>query len=184
MILLLICYIQYNKFYFNKRNKVMNRNLIIFTMVMLAVATRLLPHPPNVAPIAGIALFAGHRFGDKRLAFVIPILCMFISDLFLGFHSTLPFVYIAFIGISFLGVYSKKINNSTILTSSTIFFIVTNFGVWLLGYPNTIAGFISCYTLALPFFINTILGDLFFTHTLNYSFSKIENKYPSLAIES
>ena len=109
---------------------------------------------------------------------------MFISDLFLGFHSTLPFVYIAFIGISFLGVYSKKIHNSTILTSSTIFFIVTNFGVWLLGYPNTIAGFISCYTLALPFFINTILGDLFFTHTLNYSFSKIENKYPSLAIES
>ena len=126
-------------------------------MVMLAVATRLLPHPPNVAPIAGIALFAGHRFGDKRLAFVIPILCMFLSDLFLGFHSTLPFVYIAFIGISFLGVYSKKIHNSTILTSSTIFFIITNFGVWLLGYPNTIAGFISCYTLALPFFINTIL---------------------------
>ena len=104
----------------------MNRNLIIISLVILAVATRLLPHPPNVAPITGIALFAGHRFGDKRLAFVIPILCMFISDLFLGFHSTLPFVYIAFIGISFLGVYSKKIHNSTILTSSTIFFIVTN----------------------------------------------------------
>tara|TARA_Y100000748_G_scaffold129458_1_gene108405 strand:- start:1351 stop:1839 length:489 start_codon:yes stop_codon:yes gene_type:complete len=162
----------------------MNRNLIIITMVLMAVATRLLPHPPNVAPITGIALFAGHQFGNKKLAFIIPILCMFISDLFLGFHSTLPFVYLAFISISFLGIFSRNIHNGTILTSSTIFFIVTNFGVWLLGYPNTLAGFISCYTLAIPFFINTILGDLFFTHSLNYSFNKIEKKYPNLSLES
>ena len=162
----------------------MNRNLIIITMVLMAVATRLLPHPPNVAPITGIALFAGHQFGNKKLAFIIPILCMFISDLFLGFHSTLPFVYLAFISISFLGIFSRNIQNGTILTSSTIFFIVTNFGVWLLGYPNTLAGFISCYTLAIPFFINTILGDLFFTHSLNYSFNKIEKKYPNLSLES
>ena len=162
----------------------MNRNLIIITMVLMAVATRLLPHPPNVAPITGIALFAGHQFGNKRLAFIIPILCMFISDLFLGFHSTLPFVYLAFISISFLGIFSRNIHNGTILTSSTIFFIVTNFGVWLLGYPNTLAGFISCYTLAIPFFVNTILGDLFFTHSLNYSFNKIEKKYPNLSLES
>ena len=162
----------------------MNRNLIIVSMILLAVATRLLPHPPNVAPITGIALFAGHRFGDKRLAFIIPILCMFISDIFLGFHSTLPFVYLAFICISFVGIYSKRIHNGTILTSSTLFFIVTNFGVWLLGYPNTFAGLISCYSLAIPFFINTILGDLFFTHTLNYSLNKIEKKYPDLALEA
>ena len=153
-------------------------------MIVMAVATRLFPHPPNVAPITGIALFAGQRFGDKRLAFIIPILCMFLSDLFLGFHSTLPFVYLAFICISFLGIYSKNIHNSTILTSSTLFFVVTNFGVWLLGYPNTMAGLISCYTLAIPFFINTILGDLFFTHTLNYSFNTIEKKYPDLALEA
>ena len=153
-------------------------------MIVMAVATRLFPHPPNVAPITGIALFAGQRFGDKRLAFIIPILCMLISDLFLGFHSTMPFVYLAFICISFLGIYSKNIHNSTILTSSTLFFVVTNFGVWLLGYPNTMAGLISCYTLAIPFFINTILGDLFFTHTLNYSFNKIEMKYPDLALEA
>jgi len=162
----------------------MNRNLIIFTLVLVAVATRLLPHPPNVAPITGIALFASHRFGDKRLVFVIPILCMFVSDLFLGFHTTLPFVYLAFIFISFLGISSKNIHNGTILASSTLFFIVTNFGVWLLGYPNTIAGLISCYTLAIPFFLNTILGDLFFTHSLNYSFNKIEKKYPDLALEA
>ena len=63
----------------------MNRNLIIISLVILAVATRLLPHPPNVAPITGIALFAGHRFGDKRLAFIIPILCTVSYT-----HQTLP----------------------------------------------------------------------------------------------
>tara|TARA_Y100000022_G_scaffold180551_1_gene172586 strand:+ start:88 stop:267 length:180 start_codon:yes stop_codon:yes gene_type:complete len=58
---------------------------------------------------------------------------------------------------------------------------MSNFGVWLLGYPNTLAGFISCYTLALPFLINTVLGDFFFFHALNVSFDKIEERYPSLA---
>tara|TARA_B100001250_G_C19651500_1_gene722886 strand:+ start:197 stop:679 length:483 start_codon:yes stop_codon:yes gene_type:complete len=158
----------------------MNRNLIIFSMIVLAVATRLLPHPPNVAPITGIALFAAHRFNDKKLVFLLPLLCMVITDIFLGFHTIIPFVYLSIIAISTLGLYSKKISNGVVLKSSTIFFLVSNFGVWLLGYPNTIAGFISCYTLALPFFFNTIIGDLFFYHVLNISFIKIEKKYPAL----
>ena len=70
------------------------------------------------------------------------------------------------------------------LSGAFLFFFITNFGVWLLGFPNTMAGLISCYTLAIPFFVNTILGDLFFTHTLNYSFNKIEMKYPDLALEA
>jgi len=156
----------------------MNRNLIIIFMIVLAVITRLLPHPPNVAPITGIALFAAHRFSDKKLAFLLPLLCMVITDWFLGFHSIVPFVYLAIIGISCIGVISKKINNVTILKSSTLFFFISNFGVWILGYPNTLAGFISCYTLALPFFINTILGDFFFYYVLNISFNKIEERYP------
>ena len=158
----------------------MNRNLIIFSMIVLAVATRLLPHPPNVAPITGIALFAAHRFNDKKLVFLLPLLCMVITDIFLGFHAIIPFVYLSIIAISTLGLFSKKISNDVVLKSSTIFFLVSNFGVWLLGYPNTIAGFISCYTLALPFFFNTIIGDLFFYHVLNISFIKIEKKYPAL----
>ena len=158
----------------------MNRNLIIFSMIVLAVATRLLPHPPNVAPITGIALFAAHRFNDKKLVFLLPLLCMVITDIFLGFHMIIPFVYLSIIAISTLGLFSKKISNGVVLKSSTIFFLVSNFGVWLLGYPNTIAGFISCYTLALPFFFNTIIGDLFFYHVLNISFIKIGKKYPAL----
>ena len=150
------------------------RDLIVLSLLVLAVITRLLPHPPNVTPIAAIALFGGCNIKDKNLAFVLPLLCMFLTDLFLGFHIIMPFVYLSFMCISYIGINSEKITNGTIFGSSLLFFLVTNFGVWVFGYPNTLAGLVSCYTLALPFFVNTIIGDLFFTHSLNYSFSKIK----------
>ena len=150
------------------------RDLIILSLLVLAVITRLLPHPPNVTPITAIALFGGCNIKDKNLAFVLPLLCMFLTDLFLGFHIIMPFVYLSFMCISYIGINSEKITNGTIFGSSLLFFLVTNFGVWFFGYPNTLAGLVSCYTLALPFFVNTIIGDLFFTHSLNYSFSKIK----------
>ena len=150
------------------------RDLIVLSQLVLAVITRLLPHPPNVTPITAIALFGGCNIKDKNLAFVLPLLCMFLTDLFLGFHIIMPFVYLSFMCISYIGINSEKITNGTIFGSSLLFFLVTNFGVWFFGYPNTLAGLVSCYTLALPFFVNTIIGDLFFTHSLNYSFSKIK----------
>ena len=150
------------------------RDLIVLSLLVLAVITRLLPHPPNVTPIAAIALFGGCDIKDKNLAFVLPLLCMFLTDLFLGFHMIMPFVYLSFMCISYIGINSEKITNGTIFGSSLLFFLVTNFGVWFFGYPNTLAGLVSCYTLALPFFVNTIIGDLVFTHSLNYSFSKIK----------
>ena len=158
------------------------RNLTILSLIVLAVITRLLPHPPNVAPITAIALFGGCNIKDKNLALALPLVCMFITDLFLGFHVIMPFVYISFMCISYIGISSKKINNGTILGSSLLFFLVTNLGVWYLGYPNTLAGLVSCYTLALPFFVNTIIGDLFFTHSLSYSFGKLKERYPVLSI--
>jgi hypothetical protein len=78
--------------------------------------------------------------------------------------------------ISYIGI-TNKINNTTILKSSTLFFFITNFGVWILGYPLTIQGFITCYTLALPFFVNTIIGDFFFTYGLSFSFEKVRERY-------
>ena len=155
----------------------MNRNIVIISLIFLAVITRLLPHPPNFTPITGIALFAVNRFSDKKLAFLLPLLCMIVTDFFIGFHLIVPFVYLSIIGISCVGYFSKKISISTILKSSILFFIISNFGVWLVGYPNSIAGFLACYTMALPFFVNTILGDFFFYYALNFSFSKIENRF-------
>ena len=155
----------------------MNRNIVIISLIFLAVITRLLPHPPNFTPITGIALFAVNSFADKKLAFLLPLLCMIVTDFFIGFHSIVPFVYLSIVGISCIGYVSKKISSVTILKSSLLFFIISNFGVWLVGYPSSIAGFLACYTMALPFFVNTILGDFFFYYALNFSFSKIENRF-------
>ena len=165
-----------------KGAKMNYRNITILSMMVLAVITRSLPHPPNMAPITAMALFAGCNIKDKNLALLLPLLCMFVTDIFLGFHMTMPFVYLSFMMISYIGINSKKITNGTILGSSVLFFLLTNFGVWYLGYPNTLAGLVSCYTLAIPFFVNTIIGDLFFAHSLSYSFSKLEEKYPILRL--
>jgi len=96
----------------------MNRNLVIITLVFLAVITRLLPHPPNFTPIAGMALFSVNRFSDKKLAFSLPIFCMILTDIFLGFHAITPFVYISIIGISCIGYFSKSIIVSASLNKS------------------------------------------------------------------
>ena len=101
---------------------------------------------------------------------------MAISDLYLGFYSISIWVYSSFFIISLLGLYFKEIKTKSILISSLVFFIVTNFGVWLSGYPLTLEGLLLCYTMAIPFFINSIVGDLFFSYVLKYSFKFTENK--------
>ena len=79
-------------------------------LVILAILTRLLPHPPNFAPITSIALFTGFHFSNKRLAIFIPLFCMFLSDLYLGIHSLMPLIYLTFVMISVLGIIAKSIS--------------------------------------------------------------------------
>ena len=83
---------------------------IVFGLVILAVITRLLPHPPNFAPITSIALFTGFHFVNKRLALFIPIACMFFTDLYLGVHSLMPIIYSAFVLISLIGLKAKSLS--------------------------------------------------------------------------
>ena len=87
------------------------------------------------------------------------------------------FVYASFAMITYLGIQRKRINLPTVLGSSVLFFVVSNFGVWLLYYPKTLTGFVSCFTLAVPFFTNTLAGDLVYTAVLFYSFSTIKNTF-------
>src|SRR5258706_1851062 len=139
-----------------------------FIIIIFAVVLRLLPHPPNVAPIAAMALFGG-AYLNKRYAIIVPLVAMFISDIFLGLHDTMIFVYGSFFLIGLIGLWLRthkrfKFVIAASLFSSILFFIVTNFGVWMMGsiYPQTFVGLISCYTLAIPFFRNTVIGDLFY----------------------
>ena len=150
---------------------------VIFSMIILAVATRLLPHPPNFAPITGIALFAASKLNKKILAFLLPLFCLFITDLILGLGWINLFIYGAFGMISLIGMRIQKVSPLTVVGSSLLFFIISNLGVWLLYYPLTLEGLMTCFTLAIPFFGNTIAGDLVYTAVLFYGFSAIKNTY-------
>jgi len=90
------------------------------------------------------------------------------------------FVYTAFLLVSFIGTKTKKPSVYTILLGSLSFFIVTNFGVWLIGYPKTWTGLIECYTLALPFFRNSLLGDFFYSGLMIFGYKFVERKYLNL----
>ena len=153
------------------------REYILLGFVIMAVLVRLLPHPPNVTPITALALFSATNFKNKYLGISLPLIAMILSDIYLGFYGITMWVYGSFLSISLLGRYWKKINIHNVLVSSLIFFIITNFGVWLGGYPKTLEGLLLCYTMAIPFFVNSIIGDLFFSYLLKFSFQSVEKKF-------
>lgn len=163
------------------------RLIVVSLIIIAAVALRVfLADVPNVAPITAMALFAGMFFERKFLAFVIPAVTMLISDLFIGFHSTMWAVYGSFALIALIGIYLEK-RKSTLniiggsLISSLLFFLITNFAVWLAWYPQTTEGFIECYTLAMPFLDKTIVSDLLFTGVFVGGFVLAQTRIPALA---
>ena len=153
------------------------KNLIIAIIMLVAVLTRLVPHLPNFTPVTAISLFGGLYISNKILAYALPLIIMFISDIFLGFSSITLFVYSGFMLVTLIGTLRKKSNILTIFMGSLSFFIVTNFGVWLLGYPKTWTGLVECYTLALPFFRNSLLGDFFYSGVMIIGFNFIQKHY-------
>ena len=158
-----------------KKNK---KILFITLFIIVAALMRLIPHPPNFVPITAIAIFAGVKFNNIKIAYAIPISIMLISDLFIGFYSISLFVYLAFILIITYSSFNKKYSIKNIILSSVMFFIITNFGVWLMGgYPKSVEGLVLCYTMAIPFFTNSIIADLFFSAILYYGFEQIEKRY-------
>ena len=146
--------------------------LLFILLTFFAAFSRLAPHPPNFTPILSIALFCGISFRNKYI-FLIPLFSMLISDYFIGYHSVIMYVYVSLLIIFFIGKYLIKENsfNSTMvlsLSSAIIFFIISNFGVWIVGYPKTISGFIACYVAALPFLSNTLISTLLFSSVFHY----------------
>ena len=157
------------------------RLAVLITAVFSAAFIRLMPHPPNVTPIAAMALFGGAYFADKRLAFLIPLSALLVSDLALGFYSQMPIVYVSFALIVCMGLWLRQRRTllpiaAAALAGSILFYITTNFAVWAFGslYPKTLTGLLACYVAAIPFFYNTLLGDAVFTAVLFGGFSFAE----------
>ncbi len=138
--------------------------------VLIGVSLRLLPHPPNFTPVAAIALF-GAVYLSRKIAFSLPLIIMFISDIFIGAYEPklMIFVYGSFVLCVGLGFWLKKYNKLSAalggsILSALIFFFLTNFAVWVFTpwYAKTFSGIIQCYLMALPFFKNTLLGNFFY----------------------
>ncbi len=162
--------------------------LITLSIIIIAAAmSRLLPHPANVTPVAALALFAGAHFDNRKLAFVVPLAAMLLSDLFLPAYPGMWVTYLAFaatvcIGFALRGHVKPVPVIAGSLAASVVFFLVTNFALWpeFNLYPKTLEGVIESYTAALPFFRNSLLGDLFYTTVLFGGFALAGRKYAGL----
>ena len=179
------------------------RILVLSVLIVTAAICRLIPHPLNFAPIGAMSLFGAAYFSNKKLAFALPLLAMFFSDLlinnilyatyFNGFTLFTPgfmWIYGPIILMVLVGiVLMKKVTLSRILggslATSIIFFLISNFGVWLSDpdYPLTLSGLIVCYDMAIPFFKNTLFGNVFYSAILFGGFELIKSKVPELEIQ-
>jgi len=154
------------------------KNLAVpLAFIILGALSRLLPHLPNATPVGALALFSGFYL-PKKQAFLVPLLAMAAADLFLGGHSTLLWVYGSFLLIVALGFLLKgrlKAENVilTSLSSSILFFLITNFGVWASTsmYSKDLAGLLQSYVMGIPFLRPTVLGDLFYSGVIFGSYA-------------
>ena len=154
------------------RSENKNEEIVGVLLVAAGVLSRLLPHFENFSPVMAIALFSGVVL-SRRVALTVPLLIMMISDIFKGFHSLMPLTWALFSLMALWGLYLKRNPDAGKLFfsaagGSVLFFIGSNLGVFFVDrmYPMTGEGLLRCFTLALPFFRNSFLGDLFYAAVL------------------
>ena len=178
-------------------NKINISYVVIISLILFASFSRIIPHMPNFTPVGAMALFGGAHLKNRYHAFLIPISSLWVSDLILNnfifsfysdftwFYPGFLWQYTSFILIIIIGyLFLKKLNFKnvfiTTVLSSLLFFIITNFGVWISGsmYTLDFQGLITCYTMALPFFKGTLLGFMcysaFLFGVLEFSKHKFE----------
>jgi len=169
----------------------MKKYLPIYLLLILGVLTRFLPHMANFTAIGAIALFGG-LYLPKKWAVIAPVTIMFASDIFIGFYSwqIMTSVYIGFIIMGLIGLKIRKNKKfSTVLggtlVGSAIFFLLTNLAVWIFGtmYTHNLSGLMQSYYMALPFFRNSLMGNLFYATLLvgGYELFSIKIKQAVLA---
>lgn len=159
------------------------RYFAILGFILFGAMSRFLPHPPNFTAMNAIALFSAYSIGSLPLSIVTVFTSMLMADFVIGFHSIMLYVYLSFALIVSLGHFLKQTTSTLKLslistTSSILFFIVTNFGVWLTSsmYSKTIEGLMTCYIAAVPFISNQVFGDIFYTILLVKGWQFLENK--------
>ena len=182
-------------------NKVNISYGVIILLILFASFSRIIPHMPNFTPIGAIALFGGAYLKNKYHAILIPITSLWLSDLILNnfiftfysdftwFYPGFLWQYISFTLIILIGYFFlKKINFKNVFITATyssiLFFIITNFGVWISGsmYTLDFQGLIACYVMALPFFKGTLLGFMCYSAFLFGALEFSKHKFEILKI--
>ena len=165
-----------------------------YVYVAAAVLLRLAPHPWNVTPIGSMFLFGGATFKSRTASLLVPLAALMLSD-FLMVHFLwggrydwfTPYTWLAFLAVGLVGwLLRGRVTGLNVLAGSLagsiVFFVVSNFGVWMGGveYPLTFDGLAACYIAALPFFRNAVLGDLFYAAVMFGSYHWLTTRVPRL----
>lgn len=163
------------------------------TLILATALFRILPHWPNFTPVAAVALFGAATFERRWLGLAVPLAAMLLSDALIGFHASMGAVYVSFALTWLLGFWALRRPAvgriaAASVTSSLLFFLITNFAVWSGSsfYPQTLAGLLSCYSAGLAFyngtsfFLNGLLGDLFFSAVLFGSYYLLQQRFTVL----
>ena len=146
------------------------------TLILILLLSRLIPHPSNFTPILAAGVFSGFYFKNFLLGALIVIVSMFLGDLYLGFHATMFFTYISLAIAVVFGLLIKHLKLTAILfsglASSACFFLVTNFGAWMVldMYEKNLTGLLQSYVFAIPFFHNTLISTFLYLISLKLIF--------------
>jgi len=142
--------------------------MLAFCLLTLGILSRLVFHAHNFTPVIALALFGG-VYLKKKQAIMLPLVLFAVTDIILGFHQTMFFTWGSILLIASIGFWVRKNKNfATVisggLVSAVLYFVVTNFGVWVMMgmYPKTIVGLVECYVAAIPYFRNSLVGTLLY----------------------
>ena len=163
---------------YNKEQDMKDKIFYLVFFGLILALSRIIPHPPNFTPIIASAIMAPLLIKDRLFGIAVPIFAMFISDIIIGFYSYQFVIYSSILVIALVAPMRKNYINLGIMAvgGSVWFFITTNFAEWIIWdyYPKTFEGLIAAYTLALPFFKNTLISTCLFTGLIAISIKYLE----------
>jgi hypothetical protein len=173
----------------NEKLALLLRGAVIVMLITLSAVLRIVPHPWNLTPVGAMALFSGAMLRNRWIAFLLPLASLFAGDLFVGFHKLMLIVYASFAISVAIGRWLRE-NRSlariggAVFLGAAQFFVMTNFAMWALGgyYPKTAAGLATCFMAGVPFFWNTLSGDMLYAGILFGGFALAEKMLPTLRL--
>lgn len=171
----------------SSKENLLYRTLLALAMIAIAAALRIAPHPWNFTPIGATALFSGAVLKDRRLAFLFPLVTLFIGDIFIGLYKIIPIIYASFLINVAIGLWLRDRRTIARITLATLlgaiqFFLASNFAMWqfMKTFPYNFPGLLACYIAAIPLFWNTLAGDALYAALLFGGYALAERLFPVL----